>query len=84
MKTLKVTLDDTPQAELLAEMLEGLTFVKSVEETSNSLITDSLIEEVYNRRKRIRQHLLEAPTLNEEELSEYRENREYLNQWRTK
>lgn len=81
MKTLKVTLDDTPQAELLTEMLEGLTFVKSVEETSNSsLRTDSSVEEVYNRRKRIRQHLLEAPTLNEEELSEYRENREYLNQ----
>ncbi len=43
MKTLKITVDDTPQAELLIDMLRGLAFVRKVEdESSLSLAIPSL------------------------------------------
>ena len=87
MKTLKITLDDTPQAHLLVDMLRGLSFVRDVKDESISPSEDSVLDvirkEGSDRRERIRKHLLSAPTLSEDELASYAENRKYLNQWRT-
>ena len=81
MRSVTITIEDSPEGESFIKSLQQFPFVRKVEESSDIPLKSSSLESWQERRDRLQTHLRQAPTLDEEELRIYEENRKYFDQW---
>ena len=78
MRNVTITIEDSPEGDSFIKSLQQFSFVRKVEESTLKTPSSKSWEE---QRDQLQAHLRQAPTLSEEELRIYEENRKHFAQW---
>lgn len=78
MRNVTITIEDSPEGDSFIKSLQQFSFVHKVEESTLKTPSSKSWEE---QRDQLQAHLRQAPTLSEEELRIYEENRKHFAQW---
>ena len=78
MRNVTITIEDSPEGDSFIKSLRQFSFIRKIEESTLEVSSSKPWEE---QRNQLQAHLRQAPTLSEEDLQIYEENRAYFDQW---